>query len=203
MRTLGDILNESSARHKHICPRQVLGARMTLYAAELLQLDLPRADKRLLIIAETDGCTVDGIIAASGCHIGSRTLRILDFGKVAATFTDIHTETSLRITPSRASRSLALEYVPAALNNWTAMLHAYQIIPAQELFAYQHVELMPSLDEIISKPNRKTICEKCGEEIINGREVLNNNIILCRTCAGESYYLCSAETEQFDPIKAL
>jgi formylmethanofuran dehydrogenase subunit E len=29
-------------------------------AGELLQLELPRVDKRLLVIAETDGCAVDG-----------------------------------------------------------------------------------------------------------------------------------------------
>lgn len=204
MRTLDDILVESSARHKHICPRQVLGARMALYAAEILQLDLPRTDKRLLSISETDGCAVDGIIAATGCHVGSRTLRILDFGKVAATFADTHTKKSLRIAPSHVSRSLALEYAPSTPNKWTAMLQAYKIIPAQELFTFQFVELITSLDEIISKPNRKTICEVCGEEIINGREVLNNNIILCRACSGEGYYLCSAESltaEIFGHIK--
>jgi len=192
MRTLGDILNESSSRHKHVCPRQVLGARMSLYAAELLQLDLPRTDKRLLITAETDGCTVDGIIAATGCHIGSRTLRILDFGKVAATFTDTYTETSLRIVPSHESRSLAEEYASTAPNKWTAMLQAYKIIPAQELLVFQFVSLTTPLDSIISRPNTKTLCEVCGEEIINGREIVNKNIILCRACAGDGYY-CSSK----------
>src|SRR5512144_811516 len=104
MHTLDAILAESVKRHKHLCPRQVLGARMGLLAAELLGSELPRSDKRLLAIAETDGCTVDGLIAATGCRVGSRTLRILDFGKVAATFTDIYTETSLRITPSLQAR---------------------------------------------------------------------------------------------------
>jgi len=195
MHTLEDILAESSSRHKHLCPRQVLGARMSLYAAELLQLDFPRTDKRLLIISETDGCTVDGIIAATGCHIGRRTLRILDFGKVAATFTDTYTKKSLRIAPSHTSRSLALEYASSAPSKWTAMLQAYQIIPAQELFTLQFVELTLSLDYIISKPNMKAICETCGEEIINGREILNNNTVLCRACAGERYYLCSVEAQ--------
>lgn len=201
MRTLEDILAESSSRHKHLCPRQVLGARMSLYAAEILQLDFPRTDKRLLIIAETDGCTVDGIIAATGCHIGGRTLRILDFGKVAATFTDTYAKKSLRIAPSHTSRSLALEYASSPPNKWVAMLQAYQVIPALELFTFQFVELAFSLDEIISKPNMKAICETCGEEIINGREILNNNTVLCRACAGEKYYLCSAEAptaELFD-----
>src|SRR5512141_3271663 len=101
MQSLESILRESAAGHKHLCPRQVLGARMSLLAGELLELELPRADKQLLVIAETDGCTVDGIIAATGCHVGSRTLRILDFGKVAATFIDTRTEYSIRILPRR------------------------------------------------------------------------------------------------------
>lgn len=103
--TLDEILPESTSRHRHLCPRQVLGARMALCAAAILGLDLPRADKRLLVIAETDGCTVDGIIAATACRVGSRTLRILDFGKVAATFTDTHADTSIRIRPAHNARA--------------------------------------------------------------------------------------------------
>ncbi len=38
---------------------------MALLAGELLDLELPRTDKRLLVIAETDGCTVDGISSHS------------------------------------------------------------------------------------------------------------------------------------------
>lgn len=108
MQPLESILFESAKRHKHLGPRQILGARMALLAGEVLGLELPRADKRLLIIAETDGCTVDGIITATGCDVGGRTLRILDFGKVAATYVDTYTEDVIRITPSGQSRSLAL-----------------------------------------------------------------------------------------------
>ena len=204
MRALEDILCESSSRHRHLCPRQVLGARMALYAAEILALDLPRTDKRLLVTAETDGCAVDGLIAATGCRVGSRTLRILDFGKVAATFTDIHTEASLRIAPSCNSRLLALEYVSTARNKWEAMLFGYQVMPASELFVVQHVQLNTPLSQIISRPGRKTICEICREEIINGREVLNEGAVLCRACAGESYYHCSADSlavELFENVK--
>ena len=67
MQPLESILYESAKCHKHLCPRQILGARMALLAGEVLGLELPRVDKRLLIIAETDGCTADGIIAATGC----------------------------------------------------------------------------------------------------------------------------------------
>lgn len=188
MRPLDEILRESSERHKHLCPRQVLGARMALYASDLLGLELPRRDKRLLVIAETDGCTVDGLIAATGCHIGGRTLRILDFGKVAATFIDTHTGSAFRLAPTSESRSLALEYAPAVRTHWEAMLKGYQVIPNETLFKFQAVRLDVPLAEIISKPGKKSVCMQCGEEIINGREILNRDVVLCRACAGEGYF---------------
>jgi formylmethanofuran dehydrogenase subunit E len=161
---------------------------MALYAAQLLDIELPRADKRLLVIAETDGCAVDGVIAATGCHVGGRTLRILDVGKVAATFTDVSTGTSFRIIPSPRSRSLAIEKMTEARNRWDAMLHGYQELPYEELFVVQKVELDRSLEEIISSAGREAICDVCGEEVINGREVHKDGAVLCSTCAGNGYY---------------
>lgn len=185
---LNEILRESSSRHRHLCPRQVLGARMALYASDLLGLDLPRADKRLLVTAETDGCTVDGLIAATGCHVGGRTLRILDFGKVAATFTDTSSKASFRILPQREARRLAAEYAPSARNRWEAMLLAYQVMPAEKLFTIQRVELDVPLSQTLSRAGIKAVCEECGEEIINGREVARKDAILCRACAGDRYF---------------
>ncbi len=188
MHTLDLILTESAKRHKHLCPRQVLGARMGLFAAELLGIELPRRDKRMLVISETDGCAVGGLIAATGCRVGSRTLLILDFGKVSATFTDTCSEETFRIVPRREVRSLAADHMPSARNKWEAMLFGYQKMSASELFVVQHVQLDMPLSQIISRPGRKTICEICEEEIMNEREVLNDSIVLCRACAGEGYY---------------
>jgi formylmethanofuran dehydrogenase subunit E len=197
MRPLELILKESAERHKHLCPRQVLGARMALLAAEMLKLELPRTDKRLLVIAETDGCMVDGVIAATGCHVGGRTLRILDFGKVAATFINTYTEVAIRIVPSSQSRSLALIHAPDAQNDWEAMLLGYQLMPVDDLFFVQDVHLKISLTEIMSKPGKKAQCEICHEEIINGREVIHDGSILCRSCAGEEYYEALGVPESF------
>jgi len=195
MQSLDLILAESVQRHKHLCPRQVLGARMGLLAAELLGLELPRCDKRLLVISETDGCTVDGLIAATGCRVGLRTLRILDFGKVAATFTDTSTEETLRIIPRREARTIAVEHAPDARNDWEAMLLGYQVMSMSDLFTIQRVKLNMPLSELISRPGRKAICEICEEEIINGREVINKGVVLCIACSGESYYHhCSADS---------
>ncbi|MBN1454350.1 MAG: hypothetical protein JW963_25255 [Anaerolineales bacterium] len=79
-----EILNLSSARHSHLCSRQALGARIGLAGASALRLEVPRRDKRLLIILETDGCFVDGIESATGCTAGHRTLRIEDYAFLSA-----------------------------------------------------------------------------------------------------------------------
>ena len=198
MQPLELILRESAARHKHLCPRQVLGARISLLAANILELELPRTDKRLLVIAETDGCTVDGIIAATGCHVGGRTLRILDFGKVAATFIDTRTEETIRINPRRGARTLAGNYAPSARNKWEAMLFAYQVMPDLELFSIQRVSLNVPLSKILARPTMKAVCEMCDEEIINGRQVVKRGMILCQSCAGNGYYYSSAVASIYD-----
>ena len=74
------------------------------------------------------------------------------------------------------------------------MLAGYQVISAPELFVVQQVKLNMSLSEIISRPGRKAICEVCREEIINGREVLKNGVVLCRACDGAGYYHYSVDS---------
>jgi formylmethanofuran dehydrogenase subunit E len=204
MQTLELVLAQSTRWHKQLCPRQVLGVCMGLFAAELLGFDLPAIDKRLLVISETDGCFVDGLGASTGCRVGNRTLRILDYGKVAATFVDTYSEETVRIVPKREARVIAAKYAPHAKNKWEAMLLGYQVMPAPDLFVVQRIQLNNSLAQIIGRPGMKAICEICGEEIMNGREVLNNGLILCRACAGESYYHCFSNfltADLFDHIE--
>jgi formylmethanofuran dehydrogenase subunit E len=186
--SLQELLQATAARHYHLCPRQVLGVRMGMLAAQTLHLDLPQTDKRLLTIVETDGCFTDGLAVATGCWVGRRTLRIEDYGKIAATFVDTLTEQAIRITPRLAARDLAVRYAPDAANGWEAYLLGYQRIPDDELLAVQAVRLIAPLRSIISTPDAKITCAVCGEEIFNEREVVREGIVMCRSCAGERYY---------------
>jgi formylmethanofuran dehydrogenase subunit E len=188
MPTLKELLDTTTAMHRHLCPRQVLGVRMGLYAGELLGLALPQADKRLYTVLETDGCAADGIAVAVNCWVGRRTMRIEDYGKVAATFVDTQTGVTLRIVPRPTVRQAAREYAPQAGNKWEAQLIGYQLMPCAELFDVREVVLRTAIEQIISRPGRKALCDACGEEIMNEREVLTDGVTLCRACAGESYY---------------
>ena len=107
----------------------MLGVRIGLLAGRLLELPLPQPEKRLLAIAETDGCFVDGISAVTGCYVGRRTLRIEDYGKTAVTFVDTLTEQSIRVVPNDNVRELAWNYAPSARNKWEAQLIGYKHIP--------------------------------------------------------------------------
>ena len=188
MKPFLELLAESAARHSHLCPRQVLGVRTGILAGQLLGLELPQVDKRLLAIVETDGCMTDGIAVATNCWVGSRTMRIEDYGKVAATFVDTDTGRAVRIVPRSGVRQRASEFAPEALDQSEAMLLSYQRMPAAELFSVQSVQLNTPVAQIISRPGTKGICRVCGEEIINEREVLCDGRVLCRPCAGQSYY---------------
>ena len=192
---LQGILDESAARHRHLCPRQVLGARLALAGLRALGLVGPnfgpRFDngrKRLLTIVETDGCGADGIAVAADCYVGRRTLRVLDYGKVAAVLVDTKTETAVRVRPTHQSRQLAAQYAPDAKNRWQGYLLGYQRIPDADLIVVEPVRLTQSLAAILSRPNRRALCAACGEEIINEREVIIGNKILCQPCAHGSYY---------------
>lgn len=191
MASLEELLAATAACHSHLCPRQVLGVRMGRLAAQVLQLDLPQRDKRLLTIVETDGCFTDGIAVSTGCWVGRRTMRVEDLGKVAAIFVDTATRRSVRMAPRDEARVLAPNYAPEADNAWEAYLIGYQRMPDEELLSVQEVQLLASIDSIISRPDVRATCQVCGEEIINEREIVRDRITLCKHCAGQSYYRAS------------
>ena len=194
MRPLNELLRDSATHHRRLCPRQVLGARVGMFAASLLTLDLPQPDKRLLAFVETDGCFVDGVSAATGCYVGRRTLRVEDFGKAAVTFFDTRAERAVRIAPRLDARELAREYAPKAKNRWEAQLLGYQLMPNEDLLDFKWVTMRINIPALIGQAGARVNCDSCGEEIINQREVLWESKILCRACAGQAYYIEAEHT---------
>jgi formylmethanofuran dehydrogenase subunit E len=153
---------------------------MGLLAGEVLDLELPRRDKRLLVLVETAGCFADGISVVTGCWLGRRTLRLVDYGRVAATIVDTTTGRAVRIRPHRAARDLALDWAPQAQDRWHAQLQGYQRMPASELLQFEPVTLTTPLDQLLGTPGKRLTCIVCGEEILNGRELRGP---MCRPCA--------------------
>lgn len=190
---LAQLLALSSARHKHLCPRQVLGVRLGVLGGKLLGMDLPRQDKKLLVLVETDGCFADGVEVATGCTLGHRSLRLMDYGKIGATFVEVKTGRAVRIAPRPEVREQALLYAPDEPRHYFAQLAGYQVMPDEVLFQWVWVQLTRPVSDILSRPGVRVNCDQCGEEIINEREVVQNGRFLCQACAGQAYYTPLAE----------
>lgn len=200
---LAEILHVSAARHDHLCPRQVLGARMGLAGLAVIGLPAPIQHKNALVFIESDGCFADGIEAATGATVGHRTLRVQDLGKVAAVFGNLTTQQAMRLVPHPEVRERAKRYAQEVKTNYHAQLQGYRLMPDQELFCFQEVELDPALEAVVSRAGVRARCERCGEEIINGRQVLSAGKCLCRTCAGQGYYVPKdgLEERSLDPFR--
>ncbi|RJP48271.1 MAG: formylmethanofuran dehydrogenase [Anaerolineaceae bacterium] len=183
------LLEKSSRDHSHLCPRQILGVRLGLAGMAALGFDAPPAGKRLLVIAEADGCFADGVTAATNCTVGHRTLRVEDYGKTAATFVDVKTGCTVRVAPATDIRQKAYAYSPDEPRHYFAQMAAYQIMPADEMFTVTEVQLVTPIEAILSRPGIRVDCDMCGEEIMNEREVSQNGLTLCRLCAHGGYYV--------------
>lgn len=186
--SLPELLDATTALHHHLCPRQVLGVQMGRRAGALLGLTLPQTEKRLLTIVETDGCFADGVAVATNCWVGRRTMRVEDYGKAAAVFVDTFTDRALRLAPHPTVRVRAPAFAPEASSSWEAMLLGYQLMDPAEMFVIQAVELVTPVETLISRPGLRVTCDRCGEEIINAREVRQGGKTLCHACAGHGYY---------------
>jgi len=182
------LLEKSASDHSHLCPRQILGVRLGLAGMSALGFETPPDKKQTLIITETDGCFADGLSAATNCTVGHRTLRVEDYGKTAATFVDTKTGSAVRIAPALDIRQKAYKYAIDEMRHYFAQMQAYQIMPDDEMFTITAVQLITSVEAIISRPGVRVNCDVCGEEIMNEREMKQQGLTLCRTCAGDSYF---------------
>lgn len=188
MRSLELLLSKSKQSHTHLCPRQILGVRIGLAGMNATGFVDPPVKKKLLAISETDGCFVDGLSAATGCTVGHRTLRVEDYGKVAATFVNVQTGHAVRVAPAGNVRDRAFAYAPGERRPYFAQLRAYRVMPEEELLIFQQVRLNVSVGRMISRAGWRVNCSMCGEEIINEREILRDGLILCLACDGRGYY---------------
>ncbi len=192
MSDLEAFLERSASRHSHLCPRQVLGVRMGMFAGVLLGISLPQTNKRLLTILETDGCFADGIDVATGCTVGHRTLRVEDYGKTAASFVDTQNGRAIRLAPQPDVRERAWLFAPHETGRYFAQLTGYRRMPLDLLFCVEEVELTTPVEDLVSRPGVRVNCRICGEEIINEREISQNGNALCLGCARPAYYRSKA-----------
>jgi len=189
MKTIGEYLQEAERAHGHLCAGQVLGVRMAMFGLTRLGIDDPvRERKRLLTFVEIDRCATDAVAVVTGCRLGKRALKFRDWGKVAATFVDLATHRAIRIAAKESSKVQARLLCPGITNKNQQQMTAYREMPAQDLFEEMWVEVDIAPEDLPGYKGERAVCAECGEGIQFKREVVREGRLLCRACAGESYY---------------
>ena len=182
------LLAEAGRHHGHICPGQVLGVRMAIVGCERLGINDPKSSKRLIVFVETDRCGTDAVQTVTGCTLGKRTLKFVDYGKLAATFLDTDTGRAVRIAARESARDAAQRFAPDEPDEHVAQLRAYKALPAEELFSVREVRATLDETELPGRSRARVVCTVCGEGVSNGRELSVGNRTLCRACAVGPYY---------------
>jgi formylmethanofuran dehydrogenase subunit E len=185
------LLAECARLHGHLCAGQLLGVRMALIGCRLIGIADPRgADRRKLIVwVEIDRCMADAVGAVTGVRLGKRSLKYLDYGKVAATFLNAETGEAVRVVALEESRAMADARYPSIEDKRERQFRAYREALDEELFKVERVKVKYGELDAPGRPRSRTTCERCGEGINDGREVVSaDGSRLCRPCAFGGYY---------------
>ncbi len=183
MRSLEELLDESAASHGHHCAGQVLGVRLAMAGCREVGIDEPRGCKKLVVLVEIDRCATDAIQAVTGCSLGKRTLKFLDYGKMAATFVNTQTQHAVRVLAKDDARELARLSAPGAATPDEAQKQAYAVMPEGLLFSIQPARINIAEENMPGFRGVRVICASCGEGINLRREVRVDGRILCVPCA--------------------
>ena len=191
MESIETLLEECERLHGHMCAGQLLGTRMALLGCHSIGIDDPRgADRKKLIVwVEIDRCMTDAISAVTGVRLGKRSLKYVDYGKVAATFLNTENKRAVRIVALEAARALADERYPEIENKRQRQFKAYSEATDDELFKTELVEVELSDFDVPGSPRSRVTCVVCGEGVNDGREILDaSGDALCRGCHRGTYY---------------
>jgi formylmethanofuran dehydrogenase subunit E len=166
--------------HGHICAGIAMGTKTTLAAMRVLGLDpYAKRQKDLIVYVETDRCMTDAVQGITGCALGKRSLKHIDYGKFAATFVKLSTGEAYRVTTTKDfNKDLSVE----------DLLKAVSETPDDEMVLMQKVELKIPEYDLPGPPKDKAVCTTCGERVMDGRAVLKDGKPYCRACLYGAYY---------------
>ena len=187
---LDNLLEECRCQHGHLCPGQLLGVRMALLGCASVGIEDPRgADrKKLLVWVEMDRCLADALGAVTGARLGKRSLKFKDYGKAAATFLNLANGEAVRIVALDEARALAEVRHAELASKKERQWHTYREAADRELFSWERVKVAYGEHDLPGPPRRRVTCERCGEGVNDGREVVSSAGVLCYPCAQGGYY---------------
>jgi formylmethanofuran dehydrogenase subunit E len=181
--TREELLDRCVEFHGHLCLGQVLGLRLALLGMELVGT---RDPKEMIVFIENDRCISDAIQLITGTRIGRRSAKLIDYGKMAATFVNTQSGNAYRVNVRHID--------PNARHSKEAIRQVLHT-PDAELLKWQRVAVFLKPEDFPGKPRRTANCARCGEKVFDGKEVQGDAGPLCLPCAQGPYYEIVEEGE--------
>lgn len=196
MRSFEEDLKGAIAYHGHLCGGQVLGVRVARAGLKALNIEDAQDYRDLIVYVEMDRCAADAIAWVTGRRLGRRTLKVVDYGKMAATFVDLRQGKAVRVSVPEVTRELAMKIAGDDPKPYVA---AYLRLSDEELLRIEEVEVDIPPEDLPGRPIHKAICARCGERVNDGREVRLGGETLCKACAFGAYYRKAAGDDGVEP----
>lgn len=155
--------------------------------------------KDLVVFVEIDRCATDAIQAVTGCSLGKRTLKHVDYGKMAATFVNVTTGKAVRVVARDDARERAGAYADGVTDPRKAQIAAYGVMPEPELLSLTPVVILPGW---LDRQRVRVFCRLCGEGVNYGREVVSDERPLCRSCFAGGYYVPRIDSAEVRSVTA-
>ena len=198
---LRSLLDKAASSHGHLCGGMPLGIRMGVAGLRELEMTVPSKRHDLIVFAEIDRCITDAISVATGCTPGRRNLKLVNYGKFAATFVNISNGRAVRVSSRKDARDAAMRF--AERNGWTApgeriqefsdrekeiIIKGYTEMPEADLILIEKVKVNVPKEELPGRPTHIVACNSCGESIYDYKEIVKEGRIFCKSCAYGAYY---------------
>jgi formylmethanofuran dehydrogenase subunit E len=195
------LLARAAILRGHLCLGLPLGIKMARKGLRLVGMEDPSHRDELVVFVENNRCAVDAVQVATGCSMGSRRLRVYEYGKSAATFYHRASGRAVRVfaRPELTSEAVKLavedgilkegeEVDPPSKLGRKTMMNAFMKLSEDEIFDHEEVTLKDATAFARGPPAPRSPCSACGEEILDGRGVRRDGRYICLACAGEAYY---------------
>jgi len=170
-------LAKAKGLHGDVCPGLLMGTVLGLAGMRALGLDPSRRNRDLIVFVEVDRCMTDAMQAVTGCSLGHRNLKYVDYGKFAAVLYDHASGRAVRVSPKQSG-----EAVGDVMEHWRST-------PEDRLVELEKVEVEVMEDDLPGRPRSRLPCARCGETVMDNRGVDVGGKLLCRPCAlGTRYY---------------
>ena len=181
MNVLEQYLEKAEAYHGHICSGQVLGIRMALLGLKLLGLRPEDNLRDLVVFLETDRCVADAAYVVTGITVGRRRVKMFGYGKTAMSFLDLKSGRAFRIWVKTSDR-------PPHSAPKADQVAFWEKYADEDVFRWQEVKIDLPDGDLPGPPASVKICQNCGEDVLDCKEVVKNGRVLCLACAEGAYY---------------